>query len=53
MSAKRKSRYISRRDAALQLVFLKQFYIVITDHISKSASNVLQLVGNNLHGKVL
>ena len=36
MSAKQKFRYISRRDAALRLVFLGQFYMVIIDNISQN-----------------
>ena len=33
VSAKRKFRIISRRDAAIRLIFLGQFYMVIIDHI--------------------
>ena len=36
VSAKRKFRYISHRDAALRLVFLGQFYMVIIDQISQN-----------------
>ena len=52
VSAKREFRNISRRDAALRLVFLVQFYMVIIDHIClNQCSNVFQRVGKKLHGR--
>ena len=53
VSAKRTLRCNFHPDAARRLVFLGQIYMVLIDHISKSASCINMQTRKKLHGRVL